>query len=244
MAAQPQANDHLVLICGKSGAGKSASLRNLPNPTGVAYLNCESAKKLPFASKFKQIVITDPYTVYEAFEQAEKTKDIHTIVVDSLTFLMDMFESVHVLPAADTMKGWSQYQQFFKNLMQQYVAASTKNVIFTGHVETIYNETAMAMETKIPVKGALKKNGLESFFSCVVMARKMVLRDLEGYKNALLNITPQEEALGFKHVFQTQVTKEMVNSRIRGPMGLWTPEETYIDNDAQLLMERLHQYYA
>lgn len=35
-------NEHLVLICGTSGSGKSASLRNIPNPEGVIYLNCES----------------------------------------------------------------------------------------------------------------------------------------------------------------------------------------------------------
>jgi len=35
-------NDNLVLVCGVSGSGKSASLRNLPNPEGVMYLNTES----------------------------------------------------------------------------------------------------------------------------------------------------------------------------------------------------------
>ena len=35
-------NDNLVLICGESAGGKSASLRNSKNPEGVMYLNCES----------------------------------------------------------------------------------------------------------------------------------------------------------------------------------------------------------
>lgn len=35
-------NDNLVLLVGKSAAGKSASLMNLPNPEGVMYLNCEA----------------------------------------------------------------------------------------------------------------------------------------------------------------------------------------------------------
>lgn len=35
-------NDNLVLICGEPSTGKSASLRNLHNPEGVVYLNCES----------------------------------------------------------------------------------------------------------------------------------------------------------------------------------------------------------
>lgn len=35
-------NDHLILLCGKSATGKSASLMGLANPEGVMYLNCES----------------------------------------------------------------------------------------------------------------------------------------------------------------------------------------------------------
>lgn len=116
MTQQAAVNDNLVLICGTSGAGKSASLRNIPNPEGVIYLNCEAGKKLPFPSKFKQLKITDPQVVFQAFMQAEQLPDVHTIVVDSLTFLMEMFESVYVLPAKDTMKGWSNYQQFFQRV--------------------------------------------------------------------------------------------------------------------------------
>ena len=47
-------NDHLVLLCGKSATGKSASLMGLKNPEGVLYLNCESGKRLPFKAKFIQ----------------------------------------------------------------------------------------------------------------------------------------------------------------------------------------------
>lgn len=37
-----QVNDNLVLLCGKSATGKSASLMQLANPSGVMYLNCEA----------------------------------------------------------------------------------------------------------------------------------------------------------------------------------------------------------
>lgn len=236
-------NEHLVLIGGVSGDGKSASLRNIKNPEGVLYCNCESGKRLPFPTKFKQATITDPYDVYAVFDQAESMTDAHTIIIDSATFLMDMFESVHVLGAKDTMHMWGQYQQYFKNLMQQYVAKSTKSVIMTAHIMHTLNEAAQCMEIKVPVKGALKNQGIEAYFSTVVNARKMSLRELEPYKNPLLVITPEEEALGFKHVFQTKVTKETVNCRIRSSMGMWTTAETFIDNDAQILLDRLHQYY-
>lgn len=99
-----QVNDNLVLLCGKSATGKSASLMGLQNPEGVMYLNCESGKKLPFRAKFKQFVITDPLQVFEAFEAAEGMADIHTIVVDSLTYLLDMYESVYVNGSTNTMQ--------------------------------------------------------------------------------------------------------------------------------------------
>ena len=158
-----QYNDHLVLLCGKSATGKSASLMGLHNPEGVAYANCEAGKKLPFKAKFKQFTITDPLQVNELFEWAETQPEIHTIVIDSLTYLLDMYESVYVLNSANTMQAWGQFSQYFKSLMQQYVAKSTKNVIFIAHTSDTLNESEMVMETKVPVKGSLKNNGINQF---------------------------------------------------------------------------------
>ena len=99
-----QVNDNLILLCGKSATGKSASLMGLKNPEGVMYLNCEAGKKLPFRSRFKEYVVTDPLQIQEAFAAAEGMPDVHTIVIDSLTYLMDMYESIYVINSANTMK--------------------------------------------------------------------------------------------------------------------------------------------
>lgn len=96
-------NDNLVLIAGKSATGKSASLMEIEKPEGVMYLNCEH-KKLPFKSKFQEFSITDPYQIYEAFNHAETEPTIHTIIIDTITYMMDMFETLHVLESANTMK--------------------------------------------------------------------------------------------------------------------------------------------
>jgi hypothetical protein len=240
------ANDQLVMICGEAVGGKSASLQNIDNPEGVIYLNCEAGKRLPFPSKFKQLTITDPHTVFAVFDEAEKPTNahIHTIVIDSLTYLMDMYESVHVLTAKDTMKGWSEYQQFFKKMMQQYVAKSTKNVIFTAHTLATLNESEHVIERKVPIKGALKNVGLESYFSVVIAAKKMQISQLENYHNDMLTFTDDEKAIGLKYVFQTRLTKETVNERIRSPMSMWQINETYINNDVQILLDRLTEYYG
>lgn len=216
----------------------------LDKPEGVMYLNCEAGKKLPFKAKFKQYTITDPLQVIEAFDASENMPEIHTIVVDSLTYLLDMYESIYVLPATNGMKAWGDFAQYFKNLMQQNVAKSTKNVVFTAHTMDTLNESEMLMETKVPVKGSLKNNGIESYFSIIITSKKVALKALKDYNSKLLTITPEEEALGFKYVFQSKITKETVNERLRGPLGLFSTKETFIDNNMQLVLDRLKEYYA
>lgn len=153
-------NDNLVLLCGESATGKSASLMQLENHEGVMYLNCEAGKRLPFNAKFQQYTIVDPHQIEEAFTGAESMPEVHTIVVDSLTYLMDMYESLYVLPSTNTMKAWSDFAQFYKRLMQNHVATSSKRVIFIAHTVSTLNEGEMVMETKVPVKGSLKNNGI------------------------------------------------------------------------------------
>lgn len=242
--SQTQVNDNLVLIAGASAAGKSASLRNLRNHEGVMYLNCEAGKKLPFPNKFQSYTITDPYQILEAFDHAETQDEIHTVIIDTATFMLDMFESVHIVNSANTMAAWGAYNQFFKTLMQDKVARSTKNVIVLAHTLATYNEADMVIETKVPVKGALKNQGIEAYFSCVVSAKKVAIKDLKDYASELLSIDAEEEALGFKYVFQTKLTKQTVNERIRSPMGLFSTKETFMDNCAQKLLDHVNRYYA
>lgn len=116
--------DQLVLIVGYSTQGKSASLRNIRNQERWVYLNTESGKRLPFKNKFNRINITDPMDVIAFMDECIENKDqVDGIIIDSMTFLMDMFESLYVIGSANTMAGWSAYQQFFKTVMQQKVAA-------------------------------------------------------------------------------------------------------------------------
>jgi len=238
-------NNHLVLISGKSSSGKSASLMAVDNPEGVMYLNCENGKKLPFKSKFKELTVTDPDQVYQAFSEAEKMPDVHTIVIDTLTYLMDMYESTKVLNATNTMQAWGQYAQFMKQLMSQIVAKSTKNVVFLAHTSDVLNEAEMINETLVKVKGSLMNQGIESFFTTVISTKKLPLTKLDDKvaKSPAYAVTAEDKALGFKYVYQTRLTKETVNERIRAPMGMWNVKETYIDNNLQNVINRLHEYY-
>ena len=240
-------NNHLVLVSGKSASGKSASLRALDKPEGVMYLNCENGKKLPFKTKFKELIVTDTTQVYQAFAEAEKPemKDVHTIVIDSLTYLMDMFESTKVLTATDSRSAWQEYGQYMRRLMSQVVAKSTKNVIFLAHTTDVLNESEMINETIVKVKGALNNVGIESFFSTVISTKKLSLEKLndKNAKSKFYTVMPEEKELGFKYVFQTRITKDTIHERIRAPMDMWKSTETYIDNNLQHVINRLHDYY-
>lgn len=236
-------NDHLVLICGESTTGKSMSLQNIPDQERWVYLNCEAGKRLPFKNNFKQAVITNPLDVFSYFNHIKGSPDFDGIIIDTLTFLMDMYESKFVMNAANGQKAWGDFAQFYKTMMQDFVASSDKNVIFLAHTLTTLNEEKMMNETKVPVKGSLKNNGIEAYYSTVVATKKVPIKVLKNFQNDLLHISADEEELGFKHVFQTRLTKETVGERIRAPIGMFSREETYIDNDAYALMKRLHEYY-
>lgn len=235
-------NKNLILVCGPSGSGKSMSLRNLRNPERVRYLNCENNKRLPFKTKFDQYTITDPYQVWEAIEQAEEEEaNVDTIVIDSITFLMEMFESTYIYESADSRSAWQDYAQFFKKLMNKYVNNSTKTIIFLAHTINVINEDKIS-ETIVPVKGSIKNNGIESSFSMIVSCKKL---DIEVLKDsAILTITKKEKEKGWKHVFQLDCTRETRHERMRAPEFMWGDSELYADNNVQTILDRVIEYYA
>ena len=140
---------------------------------------------------------------------------------------------------------WGDYAQFFINdLMQDKVAKSTKRVIFLAHTVDVMNELEQILETFIKLKGSIMNNGVEASFTTVLGTKKLPLRNLVGYENENLKITEDEEIDGFKYVYQTRLTKASVGERIRAPLGMWDRKETYIDNDLQIVLDRLDSYYA
>ena len=158
---------------------------------------------------------------------------------------MDMYESTKVINSTNTMQAWGQYAQYMKQLMSQIVAKSTKNVVFLAHTSDILNEGEMVKETLVKVKGSLMNQGIESFFTTVISTKKVPLNKLDNKnsKSPLLTISEEDKANGFKYVYQTRLTKDTVNERMRSPMGMWDIKETFIDNNLRHVVNSLHEYY-
>lgn len=244
-------NPKSVLICGESGHGKSSSLLGLADREDVLYLNCEAGKPLPFKNKFTKQTITDPEDIIDFIEElADKGDDnpFNFVIIDTVSFMMDMYERLHVTGSSNTQKAWGDYGQFFPRLMDATAKAEKVFFIFLGHLDAYLDEDEGMMKYRVPVKGSLKTKGLEAYFTTVLYAKRMRIKDIvKGVGeagNKLLNIKPKEEAQGFKYVFLTDSDKTTIGGRIRSPLGMWSDEELYIDNNAHSVLKRLHEYYS
>lgn len=243
-------NPKSILICGESGHGKSASLLNLASRSDVLYLNCENGKPLPFKNSFKKKTITDPEDIIDYIDQLVEMgseNPFNFVIIDTVSFMMDMYERVHVTNSANTQKAWGNYGLFFPRLMDATAKLENTFFIFLGHLDSFLDEDEGMMKHRVPVKGALAKKGLEAFFTTVIYVKRMRVKDIQKAcpdGNNFLDITQKEEAKGFKHVFLTDSDKTTIGGRIRSPLGMWNDDELYIDNDVSNVIKRLIEYYS
>lgn len=236
-------NKNIVLIMGKPNTGKSTSLMRLKNQDKMVYLNTD-LKELPFKDRFlKNVEVADAMDVLSFIADIEATEKVEGAVLDTITFLMQMYERQYVNTATNTQKAWGDYANFYREFIHA-IKAGTKDYAILAHEETMLNEQTMQMETRVPVKGSVGKVGVEADFTTILATKQVPIKKLEGIENDLLHITDEEREDGFKYVFVTRVTKDSVGEKMRSAMGLWKRNELYIDNDLNQVFERLKQYYG
>lgn len=235
-------NKNIVLIMGKPNTGKSTSLMNLSNQDKMVYLNTDM-KELPFKDKFlKNVSVADALDVLAFISEIEQNNAVEGAVLDTITFLMSMYERQYVINSANTQKAWGDYGNFYREIIHA-IKSGTKDYAILAHEDTIMNEQAMQLETKIPIKGSVGKTGVEADFTTILSSKQIPIRKLEGFENDLLHITDEEKEDGFKYVFCTRITKETVGEKMRSAIGLWKRQELYIDNDLNQVFNRLKEYY-
>jgi len=241
-------NKRVVLIAAPPSMGKSHSLFKFANDPSVAYLNTD-LKDLPFKvpkGGMKVLNIAHAKTALEAVKDLEANyPEVTTGVLDTVTFLMNRYEAEFV--TGDTRPfgaAWQEYAAFYNDFMLA-IKTSLKSWIILAHTNTVFKEAEVAYETTVPVRGAVGRIGVEADYNIILTANKKTLEKLEPFMegNSLLTISAREKRLGFKYVFQTDLTSDTLDLKIRSPMGLWKDEELFIDNNISLVVQRLAEYY-
>lgn len=237
-------NKNIVLVMGKPNTGKTTSLRNLKQESMV-YLNTD-LKEIPFRDRFMaNVEIANATDVLGYIQEIEGNPEVTGAVLDTLTFLMGMFERQYVIPLAGTKQGqsaWGDYGNFYREFIHE-IKSGSKDYVINAHEDVSLNEQAMTMESRVPIKGAVGKVGVEADFTTILSTMQVPIKKLEGYENDLLHITDNEKEDGVKYVFCTRITKETAGGKMRSAMGLWDRNELYIDNDMAQVFDRLHKYY-
>ena len=233
------------MIMGKPNTGKSTSLRNMDQESMI-YLNAD-LKELPFADRFMSSVeIADANDVLGFIQDIEAEDGVTGAVLDTVTFLMQMFERQYVAPFAGTKTGqsaWGDYGNFYRNFIHA-IKAGSKSYVIMAHEDESLNEQSAMMESRVPVKGAVGKVGVEADFTTILRSMQIPVKKLEGFESDLLHITDEEREDGVKYVFQTRITKESAGAKMRSAMGLWSRNELYIDNDVKQVFDRLNKFYG
>jgi hypothetical protein len=148
-----------VLICGGSGTGKSTSLRNLNKET-TAIINTER-KVLPFrdARKFtKHRNVSSLAEFNSKLHHALKDDEINTVVIDSLTSLIEMVYEEMIMKVDkvgdNVMAGWANYRDTLHGILLRAKAAN-KFVVFIAIEDSIQDELMRITKT-VAVQGSLK----------------------------------------------------------------------------------------
>mgnify|MGYP004569861063 CR=1 FL=1 len=219
-----------VMIIGKSGAGKSTSLRNFGEDE--LYLIKVLGKPLPFRKTFKSTFETDDY---QAVAKALKKTPKEAIVIDDAGYLItNHFMNNH----ASAGKGngvFTLYNEigdrFWRNCPCS--ACAVLEVAFAGLVEYVINDLPsekivyfMMHEDKNDA-GDIKPKTIGKLLDEKVC--------LEGMFTIVLRCMTDND----KHVFRTKTTGADVT---KAPIDMFEDEE--MDNDLKLVDTAIREYYG
>ena len=204
-----------VLIMGKSGSGKTASLRNMTQTTLVINVN---KKSLPF-SKNDHIKIrnTDDYLMIREILSKAYDAGIKTVVIDDAGYLMtNKFMRGH-----REKKGASQYDLYneIADSFYSLIRFITDNLQPDMIVYIVMHEDKNDMgESKPKTIGRLldEKVCIEGLFTIVFHSMKH----------------------NGKYVFATNTDGTDVT---KTPIGMF--DEEYVDNDLQMIDNKIREYY-
>lgn len=220
----------LVFLVGKSGSGKSTSLRNL-NPEETVIINTDQ-KALPFKNfrlnyseeKRNYRKTSDVNIVLATLKKVNELSNVKTVIVDTWSRIMT---DAIMNPGFRAEKGfdkWSKMAAAQYDLINFINDSMRDDVIvyLIAHPETHYDEAGFASE-RIGVQGKMLERFVPESFSTIVLYAEII--KTPGQPN--------------RHVFRTVSSG---NDTCKTPLEMF--EEGEVDNDLTKINEIIREYYS
>jgi hypothetical protein len=220
----------LVFLIGKSGMGKSTSLRNL-NSDETVIINTDQ-KALPFknfSAKYSEEKrnyrkTSDINIVISTLQKVNTLPHVKTVIVDTWSRIMTDTVMSQSFRAEKGFDKWS------KMAAAQYDLINTVNdvmrddiiVYLIAHPETHYDDAGFSSE-RIAVQGKMLERFVPESFSTIVLYAEVV--KTPGQPN--------------RHVFRTVSSG---NDTCKTPLEMF--EESLIDNDLVDVNNTIREYYS
>lgn len=220
----------LVFLVGKSGMGKSTSLRNL-NPDETVIINTDQ-KALPFKQfnlkynedKRNYRKTSDVNIVIATLKKVNELSNVKTVIVDTWSRIMT---DAIMSPSFRAEKG---FDKWTKMASAQYDLINFINdsmrediiVYLFAHPETHYDEGGFSSE-RIGVQGKMLERFVPESFSTIVLYAEIIKQP--GQPN--------------KHVFRTISSG---SDTCKTPLEMF--EENTIENDLTIVNNAIREYYS
>jgi hypothetical protein len=214
--------DTTVLCVGDTGNGKTSSLRNMPLANTV-YINVDQ-KPLPFKHKdlYKHVNLSSTQQMLVGMDQIEDDEQVEYCVVDTISYLGDMFYNEYIRYASDSRAMWGAYKDYLLDVINK-AKKSRINYIFLAHAQDVYDEKEQITKTFARVQGSLRGN-LEGHFTYV-----------------LFNVVKSGSDGMPEFCYLTNKTRGNLGVSAKTPMGMF--DEAYIPNDITVFHEAVTQFH-
>jgi hypothetical protein len=221
---------HLVFLVGKSGMGKSTSLRNL-NPDDTVIINTDQ-KALPFkefaknynSEKKNYKKTSDVAIVHSTLQKVNENPLVKNVIIDTWSRIMTDAIMNPTFRATSGFDKWGKMAAAQYDLINYINDGMREDIIvyLMAHPETHYDEAGFPME-RIAVQGKQLEKFVPESFSSIVLYAEIVR--MPGQPN--------------RHVFRTVSSG---TDTCKTPMEMF--EEKEIDNDLVIVNAAIRDYYA
>jgi hypothetical protein len=219
----------LVFVVGKSGTGKSTSLRNL-NPDETVLINTDQ-KALPFKqfglkyneTKGNYLKTSDTTEVINKLKESHKNPNVKTIIIDTWSRIMTDATMNTGFRAEKGFDKWSKMaasQYDLINIINDKLRDDIIVYLF-AHPETHYDENGFSTE-RIGVQGKMLERFVPESFSSIVLYAEV--RKTPGKPN--------------EHLFRTINS----NDTCKTPIEMF--EGDVIPNDLVEVNKAIREYYS